>query len=202
MRANLFPAILLAGGSARRMGGGDKPLVAVQGRPILDWIIARVQPQVGAIAISANGDPSRFARYGFEVVPDHSPELGPMAGILAGMVWAERTQPEATHLLTVSGDTPFLPGDLVVRLTAALPDQTISMATAKSGGRLHPALSLWPIAARRQIQTLLDAKQGKRVTEWTDQLNAVPVEWPVEPYDPFFNVNTPDDLIKAEKIPI
>ena len=202
MRANLFPAVLLAGGSARRMGGGDKPLVAVQGRPILDWIIARVQPQVTAIAISANGDPSRFAGYHFDIVPDHSPELGPMAGILAGMVWAERTQPKATHLLTVSGDTPFLPSDLVERLAEALPDQAISMATAKSGGRLHPALSLWPIAARSKIQTRLDEGRGKRVMEWADQLNAVSVEWPVEPYDPFFNVNTPDDLCEAEKIRI
>ena len=202
MRANLFPAVLLAGGSARRMGGGDKPLIAVQGRPILDWIIARVQPQVTAIAISANGDSSRFAGYSFDIVPDHSPELGPMAGILAGMVWAERLQPKATHLLTVSGDTPFLPSDLVERLAAALPDQAISMATAKSGGRLHPALSLWPIAARSKIQTLLDEGRGKRVMEWTDQLNAVPVEWPVEPYDPFFNVNTPDDLSEAEKMRI
>lgn len=202
MRANLFPAIVLAGGSARRMGGGDKPLVAVQGRPILDWIVARVQPQVTALAISANGDPSRFARYPFDILPDHAPELGPMAGILAGMVWAERTQPEATHILTVSGDTPFLPSDLVERLAAALPDQAISMTTAKSGGRLHPAVSLWPIAARGDIQTRLGAGNGKRVMEWTDRLNAVPVGWPVEPHDPFFNVNTPGDLIEAERIRI
>jgi len=200
MRANLFPAIVLAGGSARRMGGGDKTLVTVQGRPILDWIIARVLPQVTALAISANGDPARFANYPFDIVPDHAAELGPMAGVLAGMVWAGRTQPSATHILTVSGDTPFLPSDLLERLTASLPEQANSMATAQSGGRLHPAVSLWPIAARGDIQTLLEAGQGKRVMEWVERLKAVPVEWPVEPYDPFFNVNTPDDVVMAEKI--
>ncbi len=193
-------AVILAGGSARRMGGGDKPLLVLSNRPILVWILERIQPQVGSLAISANGDPERLKDYGCEILPDQTPDLGPMSGILAALNWARQSSPTATHVLTVSGDTPFLPSDLMSRLGSAITEHGAPMATAASDGHLHPTASLWPITALALISKRLQIGEGQRVTDWLRMLNSQTVEWNTSPVDPFFNINTPDDLQEAEKL--
>ncbi len=199
MSQHFIPAVILAGGAARRMGGGDKPLRLIQNRPILDWIIARLSPQTHPIAINANGDPSRFNSYGFDILPDHAPDIGPMAGILAALEWVAPRDPTVTHVLTVSGDTPFLPADLVGSLVKAVSDRPTAMAVAKSAGRIHPAIALWPVTAREMIAKALNAEEGRRVESWLGIFDAEIIEWTVVPYDPFFNVNTPADIDDAEK---
>jgi len=200
MSLSLTKAVILAGGSSRRMGGGDKPLLALANRPILDWIVDRLKPQVEGLAISANGDPNRLHAYGLEILSDHTPNLGPMSGILAALNWARQTAPETTHVLTVSGDTPFLPSDLVARLYNAIRDDNSSMATAASGGELHATVSLWPISASTAISESLGSGEGKRVNYWLQTLNTKAVEWPNSPIDPFFNINTPNDFLEAERL--
>lgn len=195
-----FPAVILAGGAASRMGGGDKPLALLQTKPILEWIIDRLRSQISKLAISANGDPTRFSGFPFPILPDHVPGLGPMAGILAAIVWARQVMPDATHVLTVPGDTPFLPLDLVDRLSASLPDHAFTMSAAMSGDRLHPTAALWPLAAQDSISQKLRAGDGQRVLNWFDELGGLSVQWSTVPYDPFFNVNSPNDKDEAERI--
>jgi len=193
-------AVILAGGAARRMGGGDKPLRLLKGKPILDWIVARIRPQVRFLAISANGDPERFSAYKLPVLPDRLPDLGPMAGILAAMEWAYETNPTASHILTLSGDTPFLPSDLIERLSRPAFDNASDIVAAASAGQIHPTIALWPMAARTNIKKALNENKGRRVSDWLSILNHQSVAWDHLPFDPFLNVNTPDDLQEAEKI--
>ena len=193
-------AVILAGGAARRMGGGDKPLRLLKGKPILDWIVARIRPQVRFLAISANGDPERFSAYKLPVLPDRLPDLGPMAGILAAMDWANETNPDAHHILTLSGDTPFLPVDLVERLSTQTAHHPSEIIAAASAGQVHPTIALWPMAARTNIQKSLNENKGRRVSDWLSILNHQSVAWDHLPFDPFFNVNSPEDLQEAEKI--
>jgi len=195
-----FSAVILAGGAARRLGGGDKPLRLLAGKPILEWIIERIQPQLRMLAISANGNPSRFSTYALPVLPDLAPDLGPMAGIVAAMDWTYDTNPTASHVLTLSGDTPFLPSDLVERLSRPAFDNASDIVAAASAGQVHPTIALWPMAARQKIQQALTEEKGRRVSDWLPILNHHSVEWDHHPFDPFFNVNTPDDLQEAEKI--
>ena len=200
MAVSLIKAVILAGGSARRMGGGDKSLLELSNRPILDWILERLRPQTAGIAISANGDPERFKGFSLDILPDQTPNLGPMSGILAALNWSRRTSPQVTHVLTVSGDTPFLPLDLLARLSNAIGGDAAALATATSAGRLHATASLWPISASVQISNSLGSGSGQRVTEWLQTLNTKTVDWSNTPIDPFFNINTPHDLQEAERL--
>jgi len=193
-------AVILAGGAARRLGGGDKPLRTIAGKSILDWIIGRIEPQVQFLAISANGDPTRFASYALPVLPDLVPDLGPMAGIASAMEWAKKTNPAASHVLLVSGDTPFLPPDLVERLSIVTALNASQIVAASSSGKIHPTIALWPLAAMPMIKKALSEKKGRRVSDWLSILNHHSVEWDHDLFDPFFNVNTPEDLQEAEKI--
>jgi len=193
-------AVILAGGAARRLGGGDKPLRTIAGKSSLDWIIGRIEPQVQFLAISANGDPTRFASYALPVLPDLVPDLGPMAGIVSAMEWTKKTNPAASHVLTVSGDTPFLPPDLVKRLSFAAALNASEIVAASSSGKIHPTIALWPLAAMSMIKNALSKEKGRRVSDWLSILNHHSIEWDHRPFDPFFNVNTPDDLQVAEKI--
>jgi molybdopterin-guanine dinucleotide biosynthesis protein A len=188
--------IVLAGGLARRMGGGDKPLRLLGGRPLLDHALARLAPQVARIAINANGDPSRFTTYDLPVIPDGMPDNpGPLAGILAGLDWAASLGFDA--IASIPGDSPFIPHDLVARLDAARRAANTPLACARSGSWSHPPIGLWPVTLRDALRAALAAGERK-IDRWTARHGIAEATWPTDPIDPFFNANTPDDLAEAE----
>ena len=193
-------AVVLAGGLARRMGGGDKPLRLLAGRPLLDHVLDRVAPQVAAVILNANGDAARFAAYGLPVVADPLPDFpGPLAGVLAGLDWAAAHRPDVATVLSVPGDGPFLPADLVARLEAARVAASVPMACAASGGWTHPPIALWPVALRGELRAALLAGE-KKIDRWTARFGCAAAEWPTDPIDPFFNANAPEDLAAAETL--
>jgi molybdopterin-guanine dinucleotide biosynthesis protein A len=190
--------ILLAGGLARRMGGGDKPLRLLAGRPILAHVIARIAPQVSALAINANGDPARFAAFDLPVVPDNLPETpGPLAGIQAGMEWAA---PTASDILSVPTDLPFLPADLVERLEAARAAEDAEIAVATSDGHMHPVVALWPTRLAAALHHAVAVEGLRRVTDFQKRYRVAYADFPVGAIDPFLNINTPEDLARAETL--
>ncbi len=190
--------VILAGGRATRMGGGDKGLREVAGRRLIDHVIDRLAPQVAGLAINANGDPARFDEFGLPVLPDSLPDRpGPLAGVLAGLDWAAAQGADA--IVTAAADTPFFPHDLVARLTAA--GDLALAASADPDGQLqrHPTFGLWPVRLREDLRAALNGGLRKIVL-WTDQHGAATVEFPATPFDPFFNVNTPEDIARAEAL--
>lgn len=193
--------LLLAGGLARRMGGGDKPLRSIAGRTILAHVIERLRPQCDGLLLNANGDPSRFADYGLPVVADSVPDFaGPLAGILAGLDWLAANRPGAEWLVSVAADTPFIPRDLVARLHDAREAANVPLACAASGGWTHPVIGLWPVLLREDLRHALTVEDERKIDRWTARHGVVAVEWPVAPVDPFFNANRPDDLAEAERL--
>ncbi len=193
--------LLLAGGLARRMGGGDKPLRTIGGVTILDHVIQRLRPQCGELALNANGDPTRFARWGLPVLPDTLPDHpGPLAGVLAGLEWAARERADVSHVVSVAADTPFIPRDLVARLARAAADAGRPLACAASGGWTHPVIGLWPVAIAPALRQALAVENERKIDRFTARFGCASAEWPVEPIDPFFNANEPDDLGRAEAL--
>ncbi|QHQ36998.1 molybdenum cofactor guanylyltransferase MobA [Algicella marina] len=194
--------IILAGGRATRMGGGDKCLLPLHGAPMLTHIVLRFRPQVAGLALNANGDPSRFAASGLPVLPDSMEDHpGPLAGVLAGMDHAAAEG--YSHIVTVAGDTPFFPRDLVTRLTeaASREDTPLAMATTPAEDRpfhRHPTFGLWPVALRENLRSAL-AGGTRKIVAWTDPLGCARASFPERP-DPFFNINTPEDLEVAERM--
>lgn len=185
------PAVILAGGLARRMGGGDKGRLVVRGRPLVAHVIDRLRPQVGALALNANGDPARWADLCLPVLPDTVPgHPGPLAGVLAGMDWAAGLGADA--VVSAAADTPFLPDDLVARLRAAAGPSGLALAAA--GGRPQPTFGLWPVALRGDLRAALEGGTRK-ILAWTDRHGAGSADFPEAA---FFNVNTPEDLTAAE----
>lgn len=192
---------ILAGGLARRMGGGDKGLIDLAGRPVLDHVIDRFGAQVGSLVLNANGDPERFADYGLPVMPDTVDGFaGPLAGVLAGLSWAAEHAPDADWVATAATDTPFFPTDFVSRLLAAIEDQGADMACAASAGRHHPVFGLWPVRLKDDLQSALVDEDVRKVDVWTARHKLVAVEFTASGFDPFFNVNRPDDVPEAERI--
>jgi molybdopterin-guanine dinucleotide biosynthesis protein A len=192
--------LVLAGGLARRMGGGDKPLRLLGGRPLLDHVLARIAPQVAAMVLNANGDPARFAAFGLPVVADPLPDHpGPLAGILAGLDWAAEHRPDLVWVASVPGDCPFIPADFVARLHAAREAAGVPMAAASSGGQSHPPAALWPVTLRSELRAALLAGERK-IDRWTARFGCAEAAWPATPFDPFFNANAPEDLAEAEEI--
>ena len=194
--------LILAGGRATRMGGEDKALLPLDGRPLVQHAIERLRPQVGMLALNANGDPSRFACTGLPVIPDGVPGFaGPLAGLLAGLEWAAERGADA--VVTVAVDTPFFPSDLVARLTAAAEAEGATAAVAATRGpkgvKPHPTFGLWPVACRGALAEAL-ADGTRRVRDWSDACGAVTLVFH-EAGEPFFNVNTPDDLVRARSLP-
>ncbi|MES0826217.1 molybdenum cofactor guanylyltransferase MobA [Ruegeria sp. SCP11] len=204
--------VILAGGLATRMGGGDKGLLQIGGQSLLAHVIDRLAPQVDALALNANGDPERFADLNLPVLPDTIEGFaGPLAGVLAGLDWAAEQGGES--IVTAAADTPFFPRDLVARLTLAAAGQAHPLVLAttprtgaealKSGGgkrvNRHPTFGLWPVALRDDLR---DALKGglRKVVLWTDKHDGREALFPADPFDPFFNVNTPEDLARAEKL--
>jgi molybdopterin-guanine dinucleotide biosynthesis protein A len=190
-------AILLAGGLGTRMGGGDKPLRDLAGRPILAHVIARIAPQAAATVLNANGDHARFAEWGLPIIADAIPDYpGPLAGIHAGMLWA---QGHFAEVASVPTDTPFLPEDLIESLHDARNATNADIAVAASHGQTHPVAALWPVALADELYRFISAG-GRRVTEFTAHYNVVHVDFPVVDIDPFFNINSPEDLEQAHAV--
>lgn len=193
--------LILAGGLASRMGGGDKTLQKIGGRTILARIVACITPQCSRIVINANGDPARFAQTDLPVVPDSIPDFaGPLAGILAGLDWAAANAPAATHILSVPGDCPFLPRDLVERLEQTRREQAAAIVCAQSGAQRHHTIGLWPVRLRENLRTALRGENFRKVQGWAARHGVAFAAWPDVPLDPFLNVNTPEDLARAEAI--
>jgi molybdopterin-guanine dinucleotide biosynthesis protein A len=195
------PGILLAGGLARRIGGGDKPMRTIAGRTILDRVIARLEPQCAGLILNANGDPARFAGFVLPVVADSVADFpGPLAGILAGLDWAATNRPDAAFVLSAAADCPFLPRDLVARLHQARTEQHAQGAVAASGGRSHHVIGLWSVGLREELRHALAVEGIRKVESWLARYNVATVTWPAEPLDPFFNANTVGDLAEAERL--
>ena len=191
--------LVLAGGLARRMGGGDKTRIRIGGKTILERVLARLKPQCAAVILNANGDPARFADTGLPVVPDTVPDFaGPLAGILAGLDWAAAHVPAIADVASVPGDCPFLPGDLVARLSAARDAAGVPLACARSGDWRHPVVGLWPVALRQDLRKALVEEDMRKIETWTARHGIAVGDWPATPIDPFFNVNTPADVAEAE----
>jgi molybdopterin-guanine dinucleotide biosynthesis protein A len=193
--------LILAGGLARRMGGGDKARIRVGHATILQRVLARLAPQCSRLVINANGDPARFADSGLPVVPDSVPDFaGPLAGILAGLDWAAANEPAAEWIASAPGDCPFLPQDLVTRLHESRLAAGTPLACARSGEWRHPVIGLWPVTLREDLRRALVAEGLHKIELWTARHGIAIADWPNAPVDPFFNVNTPDDAARAEAI--
>ena len=192
--------LILAGGLSRRMGGGDKPLLEIGGRSILARVISRAAPQCAGLALNANGDPARFASFGLPVVADDVGGFaGPLAGILAGLDWLA-AQGGAEMLLSLPADTPFMPADLAARLESARKKEGAALACAASGGHTHPVIGLWPVVLRAELRRALVEEDIRKIDRFTARYSTAVAQWPVTPYDPFFNANAPDDLEAARSI--
>ncbi|CAN5289554.1 molybdenum cofactor guanylyltransferase MobA [soil metagenome] len=193
--------VLLAGGLAQRMGGGDKPLRTVGGRPILERVIERMAPQCDGLILSANGNPARFSAFGLPVVQDTVEGFaGPLAGILSALEWVATNRPEIEWLVSTATDCPFLPRDLVARLQQTRTEASAELAVAASGGQAHHVIGLWNVAMRGAMRQALVTEDIRKVSRWTLRYKLATVEWPTIPLDPFFNANTADDINQAEQL--
>ena len=197
--------VVLAGGQSRRMGGGDKSLLDLGGKPMLAHVVDRLGAQADPLAISANGDPERFRSFGLPVIADSVPGFaGPLAGVLAGLRWAAAEVSGATHVVTVAADAPFIPDDLVLRLSEASLTSASGLAVAASDGRVHPVIGLWPLGIADAIAAAL-ARDERKVTAFVEGAGAQVVDFGEVTIgeghvDPFFNANTPQELAMARNI--
>ena len=195
------PGVLLAGGLARRMGGGDKPMRVIGGRTLLARIIDRLTPQCDGLILNANGDAARFATYGLPVIADDVAYFpGPLAGILAALDWSATHRPDVRWILSTAADCPFLPRDLVARLHGARIAKGARLAVTASAGQSHPVIGLWDVSLRHELRHALVVEDIRKVGRWTARYPLATVEWPVAPLDPFFNANTMDDIAEAERL--
>ncbi|UKJ73306.1 molybdenum cofactor guanylyltransferase MobA [Azospirillum brasilense] len=193
--------VLLAGGLSRRMGGGDKSLRTLGGRSILERIVATVRPQVGPLVLNANGDPARFAAFGLPVAADVVEGFaGPLAGVLTGMEWARDNAPDCRWLASFATDAPFIPGDLVTRLVAAVEREGADLACARSDGQEHPVFGLWRVDLADDLRRAMVEEDMRKVDAWTARHRLAIADFATDPVDPFFNTNRPDDLAEAERL--
>ncbi|MBB5050357.1 molybdopterin-guanine dinucleotide biosynthesis protein A [Afipia massiliensis] len=193
--------VLLAGGLARRMGGGDKPMKTIGGRTILERVIERLAPQCDGLILNANGDPARFASFGLPVVADTVEGFaGPLAGVLTALDWAALHRPDVEWVLSAATDCPFLPRDLVARLQHVRIEQGAQLAVAASGEQIHPVIGLWNVALRGELRHALVVEDMRKIDRWTARYKLATVTWPDKPIDPFFNANTVEDVAEAEQL--
>jgi molybdopterin-guanine dinucleotide biosynthesis protein A len=191
--------VILAGGLSRRMDGGDKPLLRLGAHTLLEHVAGRLAPQCEGLILNANGDPSRFRSAGIPVVPDSiSGHPGPLAGILAGLEWAAARCPETEWAVSVPGDTPFIPSDLVRRLHEARREAGLPLACAASGATIHYAVGLWPIDLRHELHRAIAEQNMRRLGDWMKLHGCAEAAWTADPFDPFFNINTPEELAQAD----
>src|SRR5262245_6189510 len=193
--------VLLAGGKSQRMGGGDKCLRLLGGKPILAHVIGRMRPQARSLIVNANGDPARFASFGLPVAGDSVPDFaGPLAGVLAGMDWAAAHTSDCPWIVTVPCDGPFVPRDLVARLIAERKLTQADMACAASGGQRYPVVGLWPVRLRDELRRAITQEDQHKVDAWTARYRLAVADFAIGAVDPFFNANSPEDLAKAEQL--
>ncbi len=193
--------VILAGGLARRFGGGDKCFLPLSGRSILDWIIERARPQTTHLIINANGDPSRFRDYDLPVIADPVEGFqGPLAGILAAMDWASSHHPNIKWIVSFPADAPFIPPELVGRYLDAAEGQGVELVCASSGGWTHPVCGLWSPSLAGDLRHALVEEKIKKIGLWTARHHLAEVKFEIEPFDPFFNINKSGDLLRAEEI--
>lgn len=191
--------VLLAGGQARRMGGGDKCLQRLGGVTLLERAIQRARPQVDTLILNANGDVSRFAAFDVPVVADVIDGFaGPLAGVLTAMEWTAENAADHETVVSFPTDAPFFPTDLVDTMLEARRLASAALACAASKGRTHPVFGVWPVALRHELRDALEGGERK-IDRWTEQYPLVTVEFAAVGVDPFFNANTPEDLIQAER---
>lgn len=199
--ADKIPGVLLAGGLARRMGGGDKPMRTIAGRTILERVIARLEPQCDELILNANGDPARFTAFALPVIADSVADFpGPLAGILAALDWVAVNRPDVKWMLSAAADCPFLPRDLVSRLDQARATENAELAVAASGSQSHPVVGLWSVGLRDELRHALVVEGIRKIDRWTARYKLVTVTWPTTPLDPFFNANTVEDIAEAERL--
>lgn len=193
--------IILAGGLARRMGGGDKCLLPLAGKTLLQRTIDRASPQVNQLLLNANGSSLRFARTRLPVIPDiFANNLGPLAGIHAGLSWMEKNSPNADWLVSFASDSPFFPSNLTEALLHAANSSAAKVVVATSKQNMHPVFALWHISLKPELESVLQAGAAPRLLDWMKAKTAAEVDFPAEVYDPFYNINTPQDLYAAEPI--
>jgi molybdenum cofactor guanylyltransferase len=193
--------VVLAGGLARRMGGGDKARIRIGGVTVLERIIERLRPQCAGLILNANTDAARFADIGLPVVADSVPDYaGPLAGILAGLDWTAEHATQIEWIVSAPGDCPFLPRDLVTRLHQARVGASALLACASSAKRPHPAAAIWPVELREDLRRALTRDGVRRVTEWSARYPFGMAAWAATPVDPFFNINKPEDVAEAEHL--
>ena len=197
--------VILAGGLSRRMGGGDKCLREIGGLSLLARVRDRLAPQCARLLLSANGDPARFAEFGIEVVADPVPDHpGPLGGVLAGLEWARAHAPELPHTVTAAADTPFFPESLVADLRGAAEREGHPVAVAAvddgTGLREHPVFGFWPVALAGPLRSALVEHGVRKILDWADAQGCARAVFPAGERDPFFNVNTPEDLVASARL--
>jgi molybdenum cofactor guanylyltransferase len=193
--------VVLAGGLARRMGGGDKARIRIGGATILERVVERIRPQCAGLILNANADAARFSDIGLPVVADSVPDYpGPLAGILAGLDWTAEHAAQIEWIVTAPGDCPFLPRDLVTRLHQARVGAGALLACVSSGKRPHPVVAIWPVELREDLRRAVNRDRVRRVTEWSTRYPFGMAAWAATPVDPFFNINTPEDVAEAERM--
>jgi molybdenum cofactor guanylyltransferase len=192
--------VILAGGLARRMGGGDKPMRDIGGRTILDHVVSRFRPQCDDLLLSANGDPERFSALGLPVIADSIADYpGPLVGILAALDWTAAHRPAVRWVASAAGDCPFLPRDLVARLHHARAQIDATLVVAQSGAQRHPVAGLWRVHIREELRGAL-LSGVRKIQLWTGHYPIAVATWAIDPVDPFFNVNTSEDLAEAKRL--
>ena len=186
------PAVILAGGRSSRMGGGDKCLLALNGRPLISHILSTLLSQTHDLLINSNSDPRPFLKFGFPVLPDAIPGFqGPLAGLLTGMLWSRRRHPRQAYLLSVAGDTPFLPDDLVAKLQESLAHGRADIAIAACAHGCHPTVGLWPVDLADRLERDLTQTDIRAMLRWLDGFR---VAWTMFPSEALININTPAEL--------
>jgi len=198
--ADGIAGVLLAGGRARRMGGGDKCLRLLGDRTVLQHVIDRARPQVSGLVLNANGDATRFARFDLPVAADVIEGFaGPLAGILTGLEWMRVHAPHCQWLASFATDAPFFPADMVSRMFAGVSEQGAEMACAASNGRSHPVFGLWPASVAGDLRHALVEEGIHKIDAWTARYRLATVGFPANGHDPFLNINRLEDLAAAER---
>ena len=192
--------VILAGGLARRMGGGDKSMLKLGGRRILDYVIESAQNQLQTVIINANGDPQRFAEFNLPVQADIVPDFaGPLAGVVSAMAWVKQNQPSITHIITLAADTPFFPADYVTRMLELMQLKHQRLACASYQGRTQPVFGLWPVDLFDDLYKALVEDDMRKVDRFTTPYGVADVPFDELISNPFSNVNKPEDIDLGEQ---
>jgi molybdopterin-guanine dinucleotide biosynthesis protein A len=200
IKSSEIVGVILAGGLARRMGGGDKSMLQLGGRRILDYVIESAQNQLETVIINANGDPERFTEFNLPVQADIVPDFaGPLAGVVSAMAWVKQNQPSATHIITLAADTPFFPADYVPRMLELMQLKGERLACASYQGRTQPVFGLWPVNLFDDLYKALVEDDMRKVDRFTAPYGVADVPFDELSRNPFFNVNKPEDIALGEQ---